>query len=126
MVDRGFDFYAPQTFEDQQGRRILIGWMGIPDADYTNPTVKKWLAACLNDPETAPYKGWKAVSGAGKGIGETLPEWQNISKEEFQNLELPKCAKVQIDFKDCKKYGIFHQRWSKTDLYGSCSDAGPG
>lgn len=41
MVDRGFDFYAPQTFEDQQGRRILIGWMGIPDADYTNPTVKK-------------------------------------------------------------------------------------
>ena len=39
QLDRGFDFYAPQTFEDEQGRRILIGWMGIPDADYTNPTV---------------------------------------------------------------------------------------
>lgn len=39
MLDRGFDFYAPQTFEDESGRRILIGWMGIPDADYTNPTV---------------------------------------------------------------------------------------
>lgn len=38
--DMGFDFYAPQTFEDEQGRRILIGWMGIPDADYTNPTVQ--------------------------------------------------------------------------------------
>lgn len=38
MVDRGFDFYAPQTFSDERGRRILIGWMGIPDADYTNPT----------------------------------------------------------------------------------------
>ncbi|MCR5199513.1 MAG: glycoside hydrolase family 32 protein [Saccharofermentans sp.] len=39
--DMGFDFYAPQTFKDSKGRQILIGWMGIPDADYTNePTVK--------------------------------------------------------------------------------------
>ena len=40
LIDRGFDFYAQQTFEDEKGRRILIGWMGIPDADYTNPTVE--------------------------------------------------------------------------------------
>ncbi len=39
-LDYGFDFYAPQTFEDEKGRRILIGWMGMPDADYSNPTVK--------------------------------------------------------------------------------------
>ena len=25
--DHGFDFYAPQTFQDGKGRRILIGWM---------------------------------------------------------------------------------------------------
>lgn len=37
-LDNGFDFYAPQSFEDEKGRRILIGWMGIPDAGYTNPT----------------------------------------------------------------------------------------
>lgn len=36
--DSGFDFYAPQTFGDGQ-RRYLIGWMGMPDAPYTNPTV---------------------------------------------------------------------------------------
>ncbi len=34
--DMGFDFYAPQTFMDESGRYILIGWMGIPDADYNN------------------------------------------------------------------------------------------
>ena len=39
-LDYGFDFYAPQTFEDENGRRILIGRMGMPDADYSNPTVK--------------------------------------------------------------------------------------
>ncbi|WP_397386613.1 glycoside hydrolase family 32 protein [Paenibacillus roseipurpureus] len=28
-LDYGFDFYAPQTFVDGNGRRILIGWMNI-------------------------------------------------------------------------------------------------
>lgn len=37
-LDAGFDFYAPQTFQAPDGRRILLGWMGMPDADYTNPT----------------------------------------------------------------------------------------
>lgn len=32
--DYGFDFYAPQTYRDERGRRILIGWMGVPDAPY--------------------------------------------------------------------------------------------
>lgn len=32
---KGFDIYATQTFQDEQGRRILIGWMGIPDANMT-------------------------------------------------------------------------------------------
>jgi len=39
--DKGFDFYAPQTFTDAQGRCILIGWMGLPDieSEYGNPTI---------------------------------------------------------------------------------------
>lgn len=44
-LDYGFDFYAPQTFEDPEGRRILIGWMGMPDAAYTNPTEYDWQHA---------------------------------------------------------------------------------
>ena len=51
--DMGFDFYAPQTFEDAKGRRILIGWMGMPDVedDYTNPTAaeENWQH-CLTVP----------------------------------------------------------------------------
>lgn len=31
LLDHGFDFYAPQTFEDADGRRLLFGWMGKPD-----------------------------------------------------------------------------------------------
>jgi len=28
-IDYGFDFYAPQTLVDEQGRRIMIAWMNI-------------------------------------------------------------------------------------------------
>jgi beta-fructofuranosidase len=27
VADHGFDFYAPQSFEDAKGRRVAIGWM---------------------------------------------------------------------------------------------------
>lgn len=53
-LDHGFDFYAPQTYQDAKGRRILIGWMGLPDVDYTNPTVEKGWQHAL----TLPRKLW--------------------------------------------------------------------
>ncbi len=48
--DYGFDFYAPQTFVDKNGDRILIGWMGIGDNSYTNPTVALGWQHCLTLP----------------------------------------------------------------------------
>ena len=48
--DHGFDFYAPQTFEAPDGRRILIGWMGIGDDSYYNPTVETGWQHCLTLP----------------------------------------------------------------------------
>ncbi|NNU83639.1 sucrose-6-phosphate hydrolase [Geobacillus sp. BMUD] len=46
-LDRGFEFYAPQTMLDRHGRRILIGWMGVPDQDEDRqPTVRhRWVHA---------------------------------------------------------------------------------
>lgn len=38
-LDRGFEFYAPQTFIDEFGDRVLIGWMGMPD-DKEPPSIK--------------------------------------------------------------------------------------
>ena len=28
-LDKGFDFYAPQSYEDEKHRRILFGWLEI-------------------------------------------------------------------------------------------------
>lgn len=49
-LDHGFDFYAPQTFADEKNRRILIGWMGMPDASYQNPETKNGWQHCLTLP----------------------------------------------------------------------------
>lgn len=62
--DMGFDFYAPQTFEDERGRRILIGWCGLPDADqeYTNPTTAFGWQHALTVPREVKRKGDRLYS----------------------------------------------------------------
>ncbi|VTN14733.1 Sucrose-6-phosphate hydrolase [Raoultella terrigena] len=32
-LDAGFEFYAPQTMLAADGRRLLVGWMGVPDGE---------------------------------------------------------------------------------------------
>lgn len=58
-LDYGFDFYAPQTFMDEKGRRILIGWLGLPDIPYTNPTVKNGWQHALTLPRELSLKNNK-------------------------------------------------------------------
>lgn len=55
-LDYGFDFYAAQTMH-AGNRIILIGWMGMPDAQYTNPTAdENWMHA-LTMPREVTYDG---------------------------------------------------------------------
>lgn len=51
-LDAGFDYYAPQSFADTLAdRRVQIGWMGMPDADYGNPaTVAHGWQHCMTVP----------------------------------------------------------------------------
>ncbi len=57
--DMGFDFYAPQTFTDESGRTLLIGWAGIPDAPYVNPTVEAGWQHALTVPRVITRQGNK-------------------------------------------------------------------
>lgn len=75
LLDRGFDFYAPQTFEDEKGRRILIGWMGIPDADYTNPTTESGWQHALTIPRQLFVRN-------GKLIQKPLEELKQLREEK--------------------------------------------
>lgn len=41
-LDEGYDFYAPQTIEMPDGRRILIGWMQAPGMNLPAPSSFGW------------------------------------------------------------------------------------
>lgn len=41
-VDYGLDFYAPQTMETPDGRRVLIGWMQAWENSHLCPDNAKW------------------------------------------------------------------------------------
>ena len=59
MVDAGFDFYAPQSFEDAAGRRLMIGWSGCPDATAENPTVARGWQCALTVPRELSIRDGK-------------------------------------------------------------------
>lgn len=76
-LDYGFDFYAPQTFEDEQGRRILWGWMGIGDTkpEYENPTVNRGWQHALTLPRHLTIED-------GELKQRPLPEYKMIRQQE--------------------------------------------
>ncbi len=45
QVDHGFDFYAPQSTEDDKGRRIIIGWMDMWESDMPTQQDHGWAGA---------------------------------------------------------------------------------
>jgi len=52
ILDEGFDFYAPQVFEDGKGRKILVAWMSRMSSDQEKncPTLKFGYLHCLTIP----------------------------------------------------------------------------
>ena len=62
-IDRGFDFYASQTFVDSKKRTILIGWMGLPDIQdlYTNPTTEYHWQHALTIPRELKINNNKLI-----------------------------------------------------------------
>lgn len=58
MFDCGFDFYSPQTFLDQQGRRIMTGWMSRMDEEQEAacPTREYGYIHCLTLPRVLSWE----------------------------------------------------------------------
>lgn len=54
-MDKGFDFYAPQVYQDEQGRQIMYGWLGNSKSAY--PTDRNMWAHMLTIPRELSIKG---------------------------------------------------------------------
>ena len=80
-LDHGFDFYASQSFRDEQGREILIGWMGLPDAEYGNPETAEGLTHSLTMPRQLSVKNGRICQYPIQEILDLRTESQTVSLE---------------------------------------------
>lgn len=92
-LDKGFDFYAPQSYEDENHRRILFGWLGNSKSEY--PTDKNNWAHMLTLPREItidgdriaqkPIEELKLLRKNEKSIGEKIGKtFLNIEECSFE------------------------------------------
>ncbi|MBR6873777.1 MAG: glycoside hydrolase family 32 protein [Ruminococcus sp.] len=88
--DNGFDFYAPQSFEAPDGRRLFIGWMGIGDIPYSNPTVGLGWQHCLTLPcELTVREDGKILRSPARELTELRREQQTVTDGRSFDTQLP-------------------------------------
>lgn len=123
-LDNGFDFYAPQTMETPDGRRLLIGWMGLPDIEY--PSDCDGWAGCLTIPRELRIKDGSILQVPIKEIEELRGNPNSVEvtlineRKRFETIS-SKAIEIELDLlvDDNTKAGIsFHVgNEERTDFY---------
>ncbi len=106
-LDRGFDFYAPQTFTDDSGRIILYSWMGITDEmEAHQPTlVNHWVHA-LTIPRELELKNGKIYQKPIKELKKLRKDQVVVENNEFEGdsteliLDFIKTGSFNISFRN--------------------------
>lgn len=105
--DYGFDFYAPQTFEAPDGRRLLIGWMGSGDIPYTNPTTLSGWQHCLTLPrEITVSDTGLLLQNPMRELERLRGEARNFAAGEKIETELPFEMTGEIDHPEKQTFTI--------------------
>ena len=93
LWDYGFDYYAPQSFETEDGRRIHISWMGMPDCEaYTNLTIADGWQHCFTLPREIYVKDGKIC--------------QRPIRELYYKEVITKTAENKLQADSCKAYDL--------------------
>ncbi|PPS20954.1 glycoside hydrolase family 32 protein [Brachyspira murdochii] len=102
ILDRGFDFYAPQTFLDENGNRVIIGWMGVPDTEdiHKNLTVDYGWQHCLTIPRELSFKNGKLYQKPHRNL-EKLRE-----KKIFENKYSNNTLSDNLIYNDINSYEV--------------------
>lgn len=112
-LDRGFEFYAPQTMLDNKGRRVLIGWMGLPEEE-NHPTREYGWIHTMTMPRVLELVGDKIYQRpieAFKTLRKNERSYKNITIDndiiELENIN-GDVAELLIEFEveDAIEYGV--------------------
>lgn len=119
LWDYGFDYYAPQSFETEDGRRILMAWMGMADCtEYTNLTIADGWQHCFTFPREVSVRDGIVrqqpireleerkkllVSGKDRMITEDRPVYEiNITGIQNNQFKVILADRLILDYKDGK------------------------
>ncbi|WP_456072570.1 GH32 C-terminal domain-containing protein, partial [Enterobacter quasiroggenkampii] len=84
-LDAGFEFYAPQTTLAEDGRRILIGWMGVPDGEeMLQPTRAHGWMHQMTCPRELRYRDgrlWQTPARELAALREDEQHWQGRASD---------------------------------------------
>lgn len=102
--DMGFDFYAPQTFLDEKGRRILIGWAGVPGVKYGNPEEQFGWIHSLTLPREITCKDNKVFSYPVEEVKHLRKQLLDIdNREDLEKINSLRSYELEICFFTEKK-----------------------
>ncbi|MBL0385774.1 glycoside hydrolase family 32 protein [Tumebacillus sp. ITR2] len=87
-LDKGFDFYAAQTFLDEQGRRILIGWMDMWESAM--PTQEYGWAGALTIPRLLE------LTDEDRLLMKPVPELEALRGEGFHAQDVEVSSGTQV------------------------------
>lgn len=132
-LDGGFDFYAPQTFRADDGRRIQIGWMGMPDMEtvHRNRTLARGWQNILTIPRELSVRDgvlcqnpvreltdwWKEAHRiAGGYSGAIDPCCELDLRAECSDVHVALCGGLNLRYR--KEEGIFWMEFTDPGLGG--------
>ncbi|SFL56112.1 beta-fructofuranosidase [Gracilibacillus orientalis] len=96
-LDRGFEFYAPQTTLDEKGRRLLFGWIGVPDQkEEYHPTKKNQWIHQLTLPRELELKNGKIYQ---KPVEELTDLRDELLVNEYGPMTkmIPRASEIILD-----------------------------
>ena len=100
LVDYGFDFYAPQTFRDPQGRYLLWAWMSrmSEEEEQACPTKKFGYVHCLTMPREVVLERGKLLQ---KPLKELLDRKEIVERNRSDRMvffQEKEALLLEIDF----------------------------
>lgn len=78
-MDKGFDFYAPQTYRDEQGRQIMFGWLGNSKSVY--PTDSSHWAHMLTVPRQITWAGDRMIQAPLEELSKLRGQCRTITED---------------------------------------------
>lgn len=123
-IDYGIDFYAPQTVQAPDGRRIMIGWMQNWDTCNLYSSERAWFGQMSLPRELSVVNGrliQKPVRELEKLRGEEV-KYENVTFSGITKLEGIKGRKIDMELSvrpadETDLYRKFAVRFAQDDIY---------